>query len=140
MKRVFMTALILSLGFAITGCSRGPEMGVVHGKVTLNGEPVPFAYVHFQPTSPPGTYSASYANEAGEYKLIYTKDLKGAPVGKYEVTVRTANKEELQVEDKTTGKLVTPTLPKGYKANLEANFEREVAKGDNSLDFEIARK
>jgi|GEM_PF-286718 len=124
------------LGLAV-GCSDGPKLGYVHGKVTLRGAPVPFAYVKFQPVSPTGTYGAAYTDVDGKYVLKFTKNRDGALVGQHEVTVRTSSVDEIQVEDKTTGKMVTPPLPEGYRANLEAQFAHSVKSGTNTIDLEI---
>lgn len=133
---VFWT--MASLGsLLLTGCSDGPSLGKVHGQVTLNGEPVPFAYVVFQPIEPKGAYGAAYSDAEGRYELLYTRNRKGALVGKHAVTVRTSSLDEIQVEDKKTGLMVTPKLPREYRAKLEAQFERQVAAGDNPIDLEI---
>jgi hypothetical protein len=138
MPRRFLNALIVtSTLMAVCGCSMGPQLGEVSGRVTMNGEAVPFAYVVFQPIDPPGAYGSAYASESGEYALQYSKSRAGAPVGKHSVTIRTASKDEIQVEDKTTGKMVTPPLPKSYRPRLEAKFEREVVPGRNEMDFDL---
>jgi hypothetical protein len=124
-----------------SGCSHdGPELGEVHGQVTLGGKPVPFAYVNFQPIDPPGTYGAAYTDTDGNYRLQFTRDRVGAPVGKHQVSIRTSHLDELQVEDKSTGLMVTPALPDGYRAGVEATFERTVVPGENLVDFELPSK
>lgn len=126
-----------ALGLLLSGCSEAPNLGTVHGLVTWNGEPVPFAYVVFQPIEPKGAYGAAYSDAEGRYELLYTRDRKGALVGKHAVTVRTSSLDEIQVEDKKTGLMVTPKLPKEYRPKLEAQFERQVSVGDNPIDLEI---
>ena len=54
------------------------------------------------------------------------------------MTIRTASLDEVQVEDKATGLMVTPPLPDGYKPKLEVTFEREVQRGRNTIDFDLA--
>lgn len=134
-KAVFALSLILLVG----GCGHdGPELGEVSGTVTMNGKPVPFAFVKFQPVEPPGTYGSAYADKDGKYELQFSMSRQGAPVGQHEVTIRTPKKDEIQVEDKTTGKMVTPALPAGFVENLEKQFSREVQSGDNKIDFELS--
>ncbi|WLD12736.1 hypothetical protein [Planctellipticum variicoloris] len=133
----------LALSFVLatlvsTGCSRGPELGTVHGKVIQNGVAIPFAYVQFTPVDPPGTYGAAYADENGNYSLRFSQTRNGAPVGRHDVLVRTAKRDEIQVEDKNTGLMVTPKLPEGYKANVQVQFEQVVKSGDNQIDLELA--
>lgn len=135
--------LVLGLGLGVVslaglgGCSDGPEIAGVKGKVTWNGQPVPFAYVVYQPVDPPGAYGAAYTNAEGQYELLYTKSKKGALVGQHQVTVRTSSVDEIQVEDKKTGKMVTPPLPPGYKPKLEVQFDRAVESGGNEIDLEL---
>lgn len=135
-KLFLITSAAAAAGLA--GCSEGPELGDVTGKVLQNGQPVPFAYVMFQPIDPPGTYASAYTNAAGEYELQFSPSANGAMIGRHEVTVRTPSKDEIEVEDKTTGKMVVPPLPAGYQERLQVQFEREVKSGDNLHDFEIA--
>ncbi|MFM8475408.1 MAG: hypothetical protein ACKOEO_06385 [Planctomycetaceae bacterium] len=120
------------------GCSDAPAVGEVTGVVTLAGQPIPFAYVRFQPTDPPGTYGSAYSDESGRYELKFTEGVNGALIGRHEVLVRTAAVDELQVEDKSTGLLVTPPLPKGYQERQEVIFEREVKSGSNEINLELS--
>lgn len=128
---------VVALLFTSAGCSREPVLGKVRGKVTLEGVPVPFAFVQFTPIDPPGTYGSAYGDEQGNYSLRFSATRDGAPVGKHEVLVRTARKDEIQVEDKSTGLMVTPKLPEGYKANVELVFDREVTTGENEINLEL---
>ncbi len=86
------------------GLLERPEIGEVEGVVKWNGQPVPFAYVVFQPVDPPGTYGSAYTNESGEYRLQFSESRNGALVGKHKVTIRTSAKDEIEVEDRTTGR------------------------------------
>lgn len=139
-QRALIAATLLLIPLAWAGCSEnGPPLGSVSGTVTWNGEPVPFAYVVFQPVEPKGAYGAAYSDADGRYELLYSRDRKGALVGRHAVTVRTSSVDEIQVEDKKTGLMVTPPLPKGYRPKLERQFERQVAVGDNAIDLEIKR-
>ena len=128
----------LALSGFFVGCSDGPELGVVTGKVIQQGKPIPFAYVEFQPIDPPGTYGAAYTQVDGTYNIRFTEDKDGALVGKHKVTVRTAAVDEIQVEDKKTGLMVTPDLPEGYQARLSLEFSREVKPGTNEIVFDLA--
>ena len=58
-------------------------------------------------------------------------------MGSHEVTLRAARRDEIQVEDKTTGLMVTPELPENYKENLEVKYEEVVSLGDNVIDFDL---
>ncbi|MFM7058801.1 MAG: carboxypeptidase-like regulatory domain-containing protein [Planctomycetota bacterium] len=138
---VAQRAAVFLLGFRVltagVGCSDGPPLGTVSGKVTQGGQPIPFAYVQFQPTDPPGTYASAYTDVEGQYELRFSESRNGALVGRHEVTIRTAALDEIQVEDRETGKLVTPALPAGYQPKLELKYERAVEAGANTHDFQL---
>jgi hypothetical protein len=136
MSRLVCVGLLAALT-SLAGCDRGPELGTVKGKVTQNGVPVPFAYLQFTPVDPPGTYGSAYSDADGNYSLKFSRTRDGAPVGKHEVLLRTSRKDEIQVEDKSTGLMVTPKLPEGYKANVELVFDREVFSGNNEINFDL---
>lgn len=138
--RLYWFAAVTALVWVASGCSDGLNLGTVHGKVTQNGTAVPFAYLQFTPIDPPGTYGAAYSDADGKYALQFSQTRQGAPVGRHRVLVRTSKVDEIQVEDKSTGKMVTPPLPEGYKPNLEVEFEREVKSGDNAIDLELSQK
>ncbi|HAV34495.1 MAG TPA: hypothetical protein DC058_03905 [Planctomycetaceae bacterium] len=121
-----------------SGCSDAPKVGEVTGVVTLSGQPIPFAFVVFQPTDPPGTYGSAYSDASGRYELKFTEGVNGALVGRHEVLVRTATVDELQLEDKSTGLMVTPPLPKGYRERQELVFNREVKLGLNEINLELS--
>lgn len=136
-RRTLLVAGLAGIGW-LAGCSDGPELGDVTGKVVQDGQPVPFAYVVFQPIDPPGTYASAYTNIEGEYELQFSPSSNGAMIGRHEVTIRTSSKDEIEIEDKSTGKMVVPPLPAGYQERLQVQFEREVKSGENLHDFEIA--
>lgn len=123
----------------VSGCGdSGPELADVTGKVTLNGTPVPYAFVRFQPITPRGTYASAYTNAEGEYTLLFSRSANGAIVGQHSVTVRTSGKDEIEIEDRNTGLMTVPPLPDGYLEHLQVEFEREVQSGSNVHDFEIS--
>lgn len=139
MKQISLGGSLIAL-VALAGCQRGPDLGTVHGKVTLNGQPVPFAYVKFQPVKPRGTYGSAYTDAAGVYSLQFSKSRNGALVGQHSVSIRTSKRDEMEVEDKSTGRMQALPLPAGYRENLQSEFERDVKSGNNRLDFELSQK
>ena len=128
---------VLAIGLVLSGCSKGPDLGTVRGVVSQDGIPIPFVLVQFQPVEPRGPYSSAYTNEDGHYELRFSQSRRGALVGSHEVTLRAARRDEIQVEDKTTGLMVTPELPENYKENLEVKYEEVVSLGDNVIDFDL---
>jgi len=124
------------VGFAIlasiAGCQRGPALGMVRGTVRVNGQPLPFAYVVFQPIDPPGAYGSAYADEDGEYELQFSRNRAGAPVGKHQVSIRAAGGEELPDDASRQARIV---IPERYNSTTE--LIREVKSGSNVHDFDL---
>ena len=128
----------LALSGFFLGCSDGPELGIVTGKVLQQGKAIPFAYVEFQPIDPRGTYGAAYTTVDGSYNIRFTEDRDGALIGKHKVTVRTAAVDEIEIEDKATGLMVTPALPEGYRPKLSLEYDLEVKSGTNEINLDLA--
>ena len=137
MSNRLKNAVLLTLT-VLAGCAEGPPLGTVSGKVIQGGHAIPYAYVVFQPVDPPGAYGSAYTDAEGHYVLQYNASRQGALVARHEVTIRTAARDEIQIEDRSTGLMVTPPLPDGYKEKVEVLFDREVKSGDNVIDFDLA--
>ena len=75
-------ALAVAIGLSVAGCSTSdqPQLGTVHGKVTLDGQPLAGAIVVFSPVAE-GRQSFAETNAEGEYELIDLRDTRGAIVG-----------------------------------------------------------
>jgi len=121
--RLLRICLMLSL-IAWTGCSgSNQEVAPVHGRVTLDGQPLPHAGVEFRaPGKPP---SGGFTDQDGNYDLIFKRGVKGAPLG----TNRVAILEDTQMTHRPQ------RVPARY--NQESELEREVKPGDNTLDFNL---
>lgn len=139
LKQLSLSGSLLAL-LVLAGCQRGSELGTVHGKVTQNGTPVPYAYVKFQPLKPRGTYGSAYTDAAGVYSLQFSKSRHGALVGQHSVSIRPAKRDEIDLDEKSTGRTQTKPQPKGQREELNSEFERDVKAGDNRLDFELSQK
>lgn len=129
--RVLM-ALILTM---VIGCYSGKpdlDFGEVHGKVTLQGEPLSYATVRFQPES--GRPSYGKTNEAGEYSLNFMGRPWGALVGKHLVAITT----EDRIENHETGesRWQKEILPPKY--NLQTELTAMVESGNNEIDFTLS--
>lgn len=90
-----MTPRLLALcvaGLAL-GCGGGSAIAPVAGTVTLDGKPLPSAYVNFQPVGTadnpnPGTGSYAVTDDKGRYTLRMTENgSAGAVVGTHKVTI-----------------------------------------------------
>ena len=71
---------------ALAGCNEGPQVVTVSGILTYKGKPVTNAFVDFFPED--GRPSFGETDGEGRFKLIYTRKLDGALVGKHKVSVR----------------------------------------------------
>ena len=117
-------AAILAVISAGCGSNDRPALGQVHGRVTLDGEPLAHAEVVFRPES--GARDSSGATNAdGEYRLKYIRDDLGAAVGKNSVRISTMRNYDPKTE----------RVPEEY--NKKTELVREVTSGDNKIDFDL---
>lgn len=116
----------------IAGCQPGPQLGTVTGTVTANGEPVPFAYVVFNPVKPPRNYGSAYANEKGQYELKFSNSRNGAPVGQHQVSITVAKGEDLPDDAKASARIRIPS-----RYNTETELRADVKPGSNVIDFAL---
>jgi hypothetical protein len=126
--RTLIAGALLGL-ILISGCDRGtrPELGTVHGKVTLDGKPLKGAGVGFRPES--GARESMGATDAeGNYTLNYIREVQGAAIGLHIVRISTANPSAGKPE----------LVPKQY--NTASTLRKEVAAGDNTIDFDLKSK
>lgn len=75
--------------FTVVGCGGGDGVDLVpvEGTVTLDGQPLPDAWVTFSPEL--GRPSSGKTDSEGRYRLQYTPDARGAVPGKHHVTIST---------------------------------------------------
>jgi hypothetical protein len=107
------------------GCSKGPELGEVTGKLTYNGQPVQYAAVEFHPITE-GKHSIGYTDAQGEYTVQYTIQRAGALVGRHRIVIKMYPPEGV----------TSPPVPPKYKGGAEG--EVEVTAGGNRFDIELA--
>ena len=134
-------ALLGCLGLiCLIGCRGGDSnVGLVTGKVMVDGEPIEKALVSFSPTS--GRGSMAYTDENGVYELAYTRDQMGAVIGKHKVTVET--KRDGYTDYDNGGKKVKARkeiLPKKYTDFKTTELKADVKQGDNKFDFDLKTK
>lgn len=111
------------------GCSGG-GMGKVTGTVKGDGKPIPNAIVTFYPQGEGGRASAGRTDEEGGYELVYSRQEKGAVVGKHMITITTA------VDGGDYGDTIAKELvPAQYNAKSE--LFRDVKAGRNVIDFDL---
>jgi hypothetical protein len=120
---------------AAPGCGgSGSTTEKVHGKVTLDGAPLPDAGIEFQPTS--GRPSAARTDANGEYKLEYSASQSGAMKGQHTVRISTGGERP----DPATGQMKKFPEKVPAKYNVKSELKKEVKAGDNALDFDLQSK
>lgn len=118
-----LCAILVALSL---GCARGnqPELGTVHGRITLDGKPLAGVTISFQPGDG-GRQSSDETDEQGRYDLIYLRDIHGAKVGKHRVVLGSS----------------APDAPKSDRLparfNTQSTLAADVVRGDNQCDFTL---
>jgi hypothetical protein len=123
---------------ALCGCSSGKPnvpFGTVHGRVTLDGEPLATAAVMFEPAN--GRPSYGVTSDQGEYSLVYRGKPWGAIVGPHTVRITT---EALISEspDAASATIRKELLPAKY--HTQSTLTAQVEKGDNTINFDLKSK
>jgi hypothetical protein len=118
--------LPLVLLLALVGCG-GPEFGNVHGTVTLDGEPLVGGTVQFQPDG--GSPAFGVTDEKGHYKLDWSADQGGAPLGKHKVRITSFDESKPRIKERVPEKF-----------NRHTELIREVGAGQQRFDFDLKSK
>ena len=130
---------ICVLAPSVVGCRRsGPEIGSVSGKVTLDGKPLPDAFVFFRHADG-GRISEAFTDDSGKYTLNYSSDESGAMVGPNSVRISTfieAVREDSGAIVKGTNK--KELVPARY--NKQTELSAEVKSGRNTINFDLKSK
>ncbi len=129
---VSMCALLGVALVCVGGCGRGdrPDVGLVAGTVTMNGEPLPNAEVLFAPAD--GRPSMGFTDSSGRYELIHIRDTKGALLGMHQVRITTRQEA---LPDDYSGPPIQENIPAKY--NTETTLTADVKAGENTIDFDL---
>ena len=127
-QRICTIAVLIGIA-SVSGCSSGdrPPLGIVHGRITLDGKPLARASVGFTPASG-GRASSGMTDAEGNYELTYIRDVMGAKIGEHTVFISTARDRARKTE----------TVPARY--NVNSTLQKEVVAGDNVIDFDLTSK
>ena len=122
-------ARLLSLMvLVVVGCGAGgPELGEVSGIVTLDGKPVPNAFVTFAPEAA-GRPSQAKTDEEGRYKLQFSPSREGALLGHHDVRVSTQD-----IDD--AGRSLPERIPEQYHA--QGSIPVTIREGANEINLEL---
>jgi hypothetical protein len=132
-----LARLLSPLAFVLLvaqGCHQEVELGQVHGRILMDGEPLPDATVRFVPVG--GGRSALGRTDAnGHYEMQYSATASGALVGPVRVEITVAE----EAEDERGRTYMKPeTVPAKY--NVNSVLIADVQPGTNSYDFELSSK
>ncbi len=131
----FVSFSLALAGFA--GCgSGGPDIARVEGTVTMDGKPLPRAFVVFIPQG--GRPAAAETDASGKYVLEFSGGRKGAIPGKNKVEINTARQPEHE-PDGTLIPGVKESVPAKYNRNTTLEFD--VVDGQKNIaDFQLESK
>ncbi len=133
MRRNLISSLICCvLTLAFVGCVDDglPDLGDVTGVVTLDGEPLAYAQVFFNPESGAGRTAMAKTDESGHYKLLYNRSSSGAQLGPQSVTI-----SKLAFDPQNENDSGREVLPARYLK--PGTLTAEVKAGENVINFEL---
>ncbi|QDT65222.1 transthyretin-like family protein [Calycomorphotria hydatis] len=122
----------------VVGCGKSCDVKLagVHGKVTLNGEPVKGLRIMFQPAS--GRPSIGITDSNGEYDAHYNRTQDGVVVG--EVTIFFEGFDDKVEEVHDDGTITLPVESSQYdipEKYFETFRTESISSGTNTIDIEI---
>jgi hypothetical protein len=109
----------------IAGCGgSGPRVAPVHGRITLDGQPLANADIKFQPDGPERP-SVGRSNAEGNYDLMFKRGQPGAVVGMHTVRIWVSPD-------------IVPNPPIiAARFDSKSELRKEVKPGDNPFDFDV---
>ncbi len=144
----FLAATLSIVCLLLSGCGGGsdqPQLGLVTGTVTLDGEPLSGVAVVFSPDN--GRPARGNTDQTGKYKLTYIGQTLGAKVGHHRVEIAPNEEGEEESEDADASEnTVGKPQPKPGKIKIPARYntksklEVDVKTGANTFDFNLESK
>lgn len=117
--------LIPYFALVAAGCGKsGPQIAPVHGRVTLDGQPLAKADVTFQPEGSQRP-STGRTDDDGRYELAYKRGQMGGMVGPNTAHI------SISIE------LVKNPPPIAARYAAQSELQREVKPGDNEFNFDL---
>ncbi len=117
---------------SLVGCGGNNDLASVTGQVTLDGKPVPEAFVKFIPKGSSGAPSFGKTDASGNYVMMFSDTEKGAWIGENSVTINTGH------SGLAPGMGVPETIPAKY--NSQTTLVETVKSGSNTFDFKLDSK
>jgi hypothetical protein len=118
-------AMLTLLPAGCGGSRDRPATAPVHGRVTLDGNPLPHVRVVFHPEEVAGRDSSGITDDNGEYVLKYIRDELGGAIGKNSVRISIQRTPDPNTE----------TLPLRY--NQQTTLVADVKAGTNEINFDL---
>lgn len=143
------TIVLIASLLLLAGCgTRGPKLGMVAGKVTMDGQPLPEVIVTFVPAEG-GVSSSGLTNQDGVYLLSCSLG-QGAVVGQHRVYVQSKppnapgdslvpDEDDPSYRPDPYASVRAPVFEEKLPARYNTNSElvREVKPGKNMIDLEL---
>lgn len=122
------TVVVVLLGM-LAGCTKSEPMGMVQGKVTLNGQPFSNARLNFI-SSTTGMASAADIESDGSFKVA-------TPMKAGTYTVFLAPKSEADPDHPTAGTGPDPKVPQAYWNQSSSPIKVEIKAGPNDIPIDL---
>ena len=120
--------LLAAAAVCLCGCGARNDLAAVQGKVTLDGQPLPDAFVVFAPTTH-GTTSYGRTDAGGNYEMMFTDNEKGAWIGENLVRISTGDL------GRGGGPGPKERVPIVY--NEATTLKADVKRGNNAFNFDL---
>lgn len=117
---------LIALALALAGCGSS-QFGGVHGRVTLDGEPLAGATVEFSPEG--GSPAYGVTDQDGKYQLLFSSEQQGAPIGTNRVRITSFNEAEPRIKERVP-----------LKYNRKSELTRDVGRGQQEFNFDLSTK
>jgi len=122
------------VALALAGCSSGPKLGLVQGKVTYKGKPVPHGNVNFIPKA--GPPASGEIGPDGTYRLTTFRNHDGAVLGPHTVVIVAIEKNAGKPVE-AWNPLPPPIVPARYTSVATTDLRAEVKEGENTFNFDL---
>jgi hypothetical protein len=124
----------------LAGCSRLPDLEPVSGRVTLDGKPLEFGCVMFQPEKGPAAVAP--INRDGRFTLTYQCKAAGAVVGRNRVVVTAYEAERPGFQWPAGGEpgLGKCLVPQKYTSASTTDLEIDVRPGMGDAELALSSK
>lgn len=123
---------------SMVGCVRGPALAPVSGRVTLDGKPLEFGGVMFQPDAGPAALAA--IGPDGRFTLRYMGKADGAVIGRNRVVVTAYECEQPGYRPKPGSEAQTgrSLVPERYASVTTTDIMIDVHPGMGDVDVALS--